>query len=82
MELSKDVKTFGKACEHLLCRITLHRLLTEEERLFVRHYCNELLEKTAQCPSDPVKGREPVATLTNRITDRLKSSSMKQNRRV
>lgn len=48
MELSKDIEAFGKACEHLVYTIALHRPLTKEERLFVRYYCNELLEKTAE----------------------------------
>ena len=45
MQVKKDLQAFGKACEHLLASIAIHRPLTEEERLFVLHYCKELLGK-------------------------------------
>jgi hypothetical protein len=50
MQLKNDVHDFGKACEHLLASVAIHRPLTGEERLLVRYYCNELLEKTAHPP--------------------------------
>ena len=56
MDLSKIVEDFGKQCERLLSGIALHRPLTEEELVFVRYYCNELLEKTAQRSSGPSQG--------------------------
>lgn len=55
MDLSKIVEDFGKQCERLLSGIA-HRPLTEEELVFVRYYCNELLEKTAQRSSGPSQG--------------------------
>lgn len=56
MDLSKIVENFGKACERLLGGITLDRTLTAEELVFVRYYCNQLLEKSAQRPSGPGQG--------------------------
>jgi hypothetical protein len=44
--LSKDIETFGNACEHLLASIAM-RPLTEDEAGFIRHYCNELLSKAS-----------------------------------
>jgi hypothetical protein len=44
-QVSKDVKEFSRACEHLIASVALHRPLTEEEALLVRHYCKEILEK-------------------------------------
>jgi len=52
MELKNDVHTFGNACERLLASMAIGGPLTETERLLVRHYCHELLEKTAT-PSKP-----------------------------
>ena len=52
MQISDDVDTFGKACEHLLASVAIHRPLTEEEVLFVRHYCKELLEKLSPHPTE------------------------------
>jgi hypothetical protein len=49
-KVENDLGAFGKACEHLLASIAIHRPLTKEEALFVRHYCSELLEK-AGCPA-------------------------------
>jgi hypothetical protein len=49
MELAEDVQTFGRACERLLASMALHRSLSHDEVLFVRHYCQEVLEKT-ECP--------------------------------
>ena len=43
MQVKNEVQAFGKSCEHLLASIEIHRPLTEEERLFVLHYCKELL---------------------------------------
>jgi hypothetical protein len=44
MQVSDDVHTFGKACEHLLASVAIHRPLTEEEVLFV-HPQDEPLDK-------------------------------------
>ena len=52
MQVSDDVHTFGRACEHLLASVAIHRPLTEEEVLFVRHYCKELLVKIATHPPE------------------------------
>jgi hypothetical protein len=53
-EVVNSIKAFGKACEHLLANIAIHRPLTQEEMILVRHYCKELLEKAAP---PPTKGR-------------------------
>ena len=45
MELLKDIEAFGKACEQLIFSMGIHRPLTEEEVLYVRYYCKELLEQ-------------------------------------
>ena len=50
MQVKDDIQRFGKACERLLASVAIHRPLTEEEVLFVRHYCKELLEKIAVPP--------------------------------
>ena len=47
MQVKNDIQAFGKACEHLLASVAINRPLTEEEVLFVRHYCKELLERIA-----------------------------------
>jgi hypothetical protein len=51
MQLAEDVHTFGRACEHLLASVAIHRLLTEEELLLIQHYCKELLEKFPPSPT-------------------------------
>lgn len=51
MQLSEDVNRFGKACEHMLASIAMHRPLTEDEKSFIEYYCNEVLNK--------VKGNPP-----------------------
>jgi hypothetical protein len=53
MELTQDVHTFGRVCEHLLVSVAVHRPLTEEEVLLVRHYCKELLDKIPPPPVIP-----------------------------
>ena len=60
MQVSDDVHTFGKACEHLLASIAIHRPLTEEEVLFVRHYCKELFEKIAPHPPEQDEALDKV----------------------
>jgi hypothetical protein len=52
MQLKNDIHAFGNACEHLLASIAIHRPLTQEEVLFVRHYCKELLEKVGSPRSE------------------------------
>jgi hypothetical protein len=49
-QVENDIGAFGKACERLLANIAIHRPLTQEEALFVKHYCRELLEKVASPP--------------------------------
>jgi len=51
VEVSNQIKAFGRACEHLLAGVAMYRPLTEEEMLLVRHYCKELLEKAAPPPA-------------------------------
>lgn len=50
MKLKDDIRAFGNACERLIGSMTAHRPLTQEEVLFIRHYCKELLEKTSGPP--------------------------------
>ena len=50
MQLEDDIRAFGNACEHLIVSMNIHRPLTEEEVLFIRHYCKELLGKTSEPP--------------------------------
>ena len=50
MQLKDDIRAFGNACEHLIAGLTIHRPLTEEEVLYIRHYCKELLDKTSEPP--------------------------------
>jgi hypothetical protein len=45
MPLSNEVHKFTSACERLIAGIAIHRPLTEDERLLVKHYCNEVLAK-------------------------------------
>jgi hypothetical protein len=45
MEVSKNVHLFTTACEHLLASIAVHRPLTQEEALLVKHYCDEVVRK-------------------------------------
>jgi hypothetical protein len=33
--------------------MAIHRPLTQEEVLFIRHYCKELLDKTSRPPYSP-----------------------------
>ena len=50
MELPNGIKVFGNACEYLLAIMATHQPLTEEEVLYIRHYCKELLDKTSRPP--------------------------------
>ena len=50
MQLKEDIRAFGNACEHLIVSMATRRPLTEEEVLFIRHYCQELLVKTSGAP--------------------------------
>jgi hypothetical protein len=50
MPLPNGIKAFGNACEYLLAIMATHQPLTEEEVLYIRYYCKELLEKTSGPP--------------------------------
>ena len=50
MQVKEDVHKFTSACEHLLADIAIHRLLTQDEVLLIKHYCNEVLGKIDQPP--------------------------------
>jgi hypothetical protein len=52
MSLKDDIHAFGNACEHLIASMA-SRPLTEEEVLYIRHYCKELLDKTSVPPYGP-----------------------------
>ena len=43
MPLSNEVHKFTSACEHLIAGIAIYRPLTEDERLLIKYYCNEVL---------------------------------------
>ena len=45
MPLSNEVHKFTRACEHLIAGMAMYRPLTEDERLLIKHYCNEVLTK-------------------------------------
>ena len=36
MQTTKDIEAFGRACEHLLASVHIHRPLTEAKVLFVQ----------------------------------------------
>jgi hypothetical protein len=75
MNLLKIAEGFGKQCERLLRSIALDQRLTEEERKFVRYYCSELLEKTAQHPGgrsyrhNTQGGKMQTPTLTTTLSE-------------
>ena len=52
-QLTDVINAFGNACEHLIVSMASHRPLTESERLYIRHYCKELLDKTSEAPHGP-----------------------------
>ncbi len=57
MSLIDDLFVFGNACEHLLANIASHEPpLPEPMRLFIRRYCQELLDKTSEPPTGQNKG--------------------------
>jgi len=43
MPLSNEVHKFTRACEHLIAGMAMYRPLTEDERLLIKYYCNEVL---------------------------------------
>ncbi len=53
MKLSEDVQKFISACERLLSAIAIHRPLTQDEALLIKHYCNEVLSKIDHPPANP-----------------------------
>ena len=55
MQVSEDVHKFSSACEHLLADIAMYRPLREDERLLVKHYCQEVLSKVDQSPQNQHK---------------------------
>ena len=55
MRLKEDVHKFTSACEHLLADIVIDRPLTHDEALLVKDYCNEVLSKIDQPPTNPGK---------------------------
>jgi hypothetical protein len=45
MKLHEDVCAFGRICEHLLYSVhSTIRPMTQEESLFMKYYCKELLD--------------------------------------
>ena len=51
--LGGRVVKFISACERLLAAIAIHRPLTQDEALLVKHYCNEVLSKIDHPPANP-----------------------------
>jgi len=60
-----DVHKFGGACENLLAGIRILRPLGEDEVLFIKHYCNELLGKIQ--PLSPIT-QEPAPPTSSPVT--------------
>ena len=52
MPLSNEVHKFTRACEHLIAGMAMYRPLTEDERLLIKYYCNEVLTKVDQPQTD------------------------------
>ena len=50
MQVKEDVHKFTSACERILADIVIHRPLTQDEALLIKHYCNEVLDKIDQPP--------------------------------
>jgi hypothetical protein len=48
MHLKENVHKFTSACEHLIAGIEMHRPLTHDEALLIKHYCHEVLSKIDQ----------------------------------
>ena len=70
MELNQQVQAFGKVCEHLLFEISSSlRSLTDDEALFVKYYCSELIDKLNGVPSQSHTKPAPPAPPSTVISD-------------
>ena len=62
MRLSNEVHKFTSACEHLIAGIAMYRPLTEDERLLIKHYCNEVQTKADHQPqNNPAQVEIPLS---------------------
>ena len=57
MPLSNEVHKFTRACEHLIAGMAMFRPLTEDERLLIKFYCNEVLTKVDQPQTNSRKSK-------------------------
>ena len=61
MPLSNEVHQFTRACEHLIAGVAMYRPLTEDERLLIKHYCNEVLAKVDQPQTNSAQVEIPLS---------------------
>ena len=61
MPLSTEVYKFTSACERLIAGIAMFRPLTEEERLLIKFYCNEVLTKADQPQTESAQVEIPLS---------------------
>ena len=61
MRVSNDVHKFTSACERLLADMVIHRPLTQDEVLLVKHYCHEVIRKIDQPAIHPEQVAIPLS---------------------
>ena len=61
MPLSNEVHKFTMACEHLIAGMAMYRPLTGDERLLIKHYCNEVLTKVDQPQTNSAQVEIPLS---------------------
>ncbi len=64
MPLSNEVHKFTSACEHLIAGMAMYRPLTEDERLLIKHYCNEVLTKVDQPQTNSAQVEIPLSPMS------------------
>jgi hypothetical protein len=62
MPLSTEVHKFTSACERLIAGIVMYRPLTEDERLLIKFYCNEVLTKVDQPQPESAQVEIPLSS--------------------
>ena len=71
MPLSNEVHKFTRACEHLIAGMAMYRPLTEDERLLIKYYCNEVLTKVDQPQTNSAQVEIPLVSAESSIEDKL-----------
>ena len=61
MPLSNEVYKFTTACEHFVAAVAMYRPLTEDERLLIKFYCNEVLTKADQPQTESAQVEIPLS---------------------